>query len=192
MVRLRSARKLGVLILCFFSNTAIVGTASAGSQITPTELLAVFLYRIGSYVEWTDDALPKTQTSLDLCIVERSQLGIPLTELEGEPLKDRVFHVRQLRAKDSLQGCHILFIGDQGKRGARLIERARLRTGLLITSDRRGFACEGGTLQFYSHGNHLGLKVNLDAVKRAEVRLSSNLLKIAKIETDHSCKGEPQ
>jgi hypothetical protein len=169
-------------------SAAIAGPVSAGSDYTRVELLAAFLYRIGSYVEWTNDALPEEQSSLDLCVVGHDPLGISLTELEGEPLKDRVLHVRRLRAKDSLTGCHILFIGDHGKQGAQLIERASTRTGLLITSDRRAFACAGGTLQFYDQGNSISLKINLDAAKRADLQFSSNFLSLTKIKTDKSCK----
>lgn len=185
--RLQLATLLGILMLCLQLSAALTGAALAGIEFSRIELLAAFLYRIGSYVEWSIESLPDTQASLRLCVVKHKQFGSSLRELDGEPLKGRVLSVRHLNWNDSLDGCHILFDGERGQRGTRLLARARLQRGLLTTSDRPGFACQGGILEFFDRDNSIKLRVNTDAAARAGLEISSNVLSLAEIETDERC-----
>jgi hypothetical protein len=80
----------------------------------------------------------------------------------------------------SWRACHVLFVGDSasapGAEGIRAIRTQRI----LTVSDGKGFSRSGGVIEFYIQDGRMRFIINLDALDRAGVRLSSRLLGLAK------------
>jgi hypothetical protein len=77
-----------------------------------------------------------------------------------------------------------VFIPDaETRRGAERL--GSLKTlPVLTVSDRKGFAESGGIIELYVDGGRVRFAINVDAVERSGLRLSSRLLGLAKVIRD--------
>ena len=66
------------------------------------------------------------------------------------------------------------------RRAGPILDSVRGRP-VLTVSDGAGFAQAGGMIELFVEGGRMRFAVNLDAVEQAHVRLSSQLLGLAKI-----------
>jgi hypothetical protein len=148
-------------------------------------LKAAFIYNFAKFTEWPADSLP-AGAPLVLCVAEDAHVEKAL----AVATKDRHVEQHPLVTKrmdlDGLVGtCHVLYVdaGVGGKRSAQLIERLR-GTRTLTVSDDEAFAERGGGANLFIEDGRIRIAVNLDATQRVGLRLSSQLLKLAKIVKD--------
>ena len=95
-------------------------------------------------------------------------------------LAGRRFQVRRYRSIEELRDCHILFVSSS--------ERANLaRTfgtvggePVLTVGDTRGFAREGGIIELLLEDNKIRFDINLNEAKRSGLRISAQLLQLAR------------
>jgi len=170
--------------------TPPVWAQNAAPAFTREELMAVFLYRLGSYVEWPESSLAAEDPTLQLCIVGRDPFGSALSYHAGAPLKGRSFEIKRIDPGDPIEGCQILFLSASETRGRRVLERLATLHGVLSTSDRPDFTCRGGILRFYVAEESLKLEIDPDAAQRAGLQISSKVLSLAQIREPDACEGE--
>jgi hypothetical protein len=88
-------------------------------------------------------------------------------------------HVRRLSDVTEAKTCAIAFIssfeGDHIREDLAILGDS----GVLTVSDAAEFLQRGGMIQFVQVSNHVRFAVNLDAVNRAHLVLSSELLRVA-------------
>ena len=58
---------------------------------------------------------------------------------------------------------------------------ARGKTGLLTVSDIKGFAAAGGVIELFAEDGKMRFEINTRAAQRAGLRISSQLLKLARV-----------
>ncbi len=159
----------------------------AGAQ-EPSKLAltkAAFVLNFSKYTEWPAHAFVATDSPIQLCILQLdSDIGRAMLKIDGKVVRERPVRVRPVDKDGDLSGCHILFVEqDTGKRlGNRLLESAD--SPMLTVGDAAGFASRGGMIELVPSANRLGFAVNLEAAERAELRLSSQLLALARIVKD--------
>jgi hypothetical protein len=137
------------------------------------QLKTVYLFHFAELVEWPS-SLPLT-----ICLQDSSPLSHYLPALEGQLIDGQPVHIR-LDQKPDLSGCRILFLSDIEAFTSILNERAKAQHVLLV-SDVEGFAEKGGMVQFTLRDNRLKLVINLTAVKQANLKFSSKLLRMSEI-----------
>ena len=91
-----------------------------------------------------------------------------------------------MRPQDSpaWRTCHLLFIADAERRRATDGLSAVKALQVLTVSDAKDFANTGGMIEFYLEGGRMRFAINVDAVDRSGLHLSSRLLGLAKIVRD--------
>lgn len=89
--------------------------------------------------------------------------------------------VRTLKPGDALAGCHIVFVPVSEKEQALRIVRGVKGSGVLTVGETDGFAMYGGIINLTIEQDKVRLEVNLPAAQRAGLKISSNLLNVAKI-----------
>jgi hypothetical protein len=155
--------------------------AAPAQTASPAELKAAFLYNFAKFTEWPADALP-SGASLVLCIADDPKVAKALEEAtSGHDVDGHPLVVRKVDLDGPVRSCHLLYAdGLDAKRGSRLIETLKGAPVLAVT-DFATFAVMGGTTNFFVEEGHMRFAVNLDAVQRTNLRLSSRLLTLAKI-----------
>ncbi|WP_374681776.1 YfiR family protein [Accumulibacter sp.] len=165
---------------------AAVWPYAASAQPTPAEentLKAAFVYNFAKYTDWPDD-LWNRSPRLRLCTAgERGEFAQALAALEGKPaVRGKEIEVRQLSRPQDGTDCHILVVVGH----AQMTEWTRsVRLAPVLTvGDGEGFATRAGIIALYVEGEKLKFAINQEAAKRAGLKLSSQLLKLARLVKD--------
>ena len=84
------------------------------------------------------------------------------------------------RVRDIETSCHVLFISSSETENlSRIMDRLK-GSSVLTVGEMDGFTRRGGIIGFVVYNNKIGFEVNLGAAKRANLKISSKLLKLAK------------
>ncbi len=171
----------------------LLPAAGAWTQTQPTEyeVKAAYLLNFGRFTRYAGAAPQRTQ--FDICILGRDPFGRVMDDIAAHEAIDKL-PVRVLRIKDATQGrsCAIVFVS--------LFESERMREDLAIldgsdvltVSDSPDFIDRGGMIQLILQGDNVRFDVNLDAVSRNHLVLSSELLRVASSVKRGPQRGAPR
>jgi hypothetical protein len=150
------------------------------NRVSEYAVKAAYLFNFGKFVRFTpSDAMNNRQT-FDICIVGEDPLGLTLDDLTAnERLDGKPVRVARLKAAGDARACAIAYISaTEGTHVGTDLDTLR-GLQVLTVSDSTNFLQNGGMIQFVMIGNHVRFAVNLDAVRSAQLNLSSELLKVA-------------
>ncbi|MDJ0851469.1 MAG: YfiR family protein [Myxococcota bacterium] len=145
-------------------------------------LRSAFLYQLTHYAEWPPEVMGSEERPVAICVVGRDELADVLERaLRGRRAGERAIVVRRLQTVERAPVCHVLFVGwsDAERVDRALAVLARRPT--LTVGDGADFAQRGGMIRLIKDGERLRLEVNRQAVERAGLGLSSQLLALAKL-----------
>jgi hypothetical protein len=141
-------------------------------------LKAAFLYKLASFVEW-----PQGPSAGPLCIGVIGQ--DPVADLDrvvqGKTVNGRPFCVRRFKTAKDAGACEIVFIGASERSRLQSVLEHLNRTPTLTVGDSPGFCEGGGMVNLHLSDDHVHLQINLAAVERSNLQLSSKLLSLASI-----------
>lgn len=142
---------------------------------------AAFVLNFGRYTEWPADTFATPESPLHLCLLkDNSEIGIAMRRAEGKRIGSRPLVVRRIASSDELPGCHMFF----AEAGALALDaqwwQALSQSAVLSIGDAPDFTGQGGVIGLVPVDLRLGFEVNLAAARRLEIRLSSQLLALAR------------
>jgi hypothetical protein len=146
---------------------------------------AGFLYNFAKFIEWPADSFASGTAPISFCVFGRDPFGDSLDEIvRGKAINNRGFEIRRTNKLDELKGCQLIFISaSEDGRFSQILESLK-GTSSLVVGDSEDFAERGGAIAFFFEGNKVHFSVNVDAIKRARLELSSKLLALARIAHD--------
>jgi len=161
----------------------LTGTPCRAAESVPDEfqVKAALVFNIAKYVDWPPSAFAQESTPLMICNLGSGGFTSAVEDLQGKPFKGRPVTVRQIAKPEEGRSCHVLVIGEADQN---LIQSflAKLRNqAVLSISDRDRFAHSGGVVGFYTQGNKVRFEINLLSAQQHQLRISSQLLKLARI-----------
>ncbi|MBI5605352.1 MAG: YfiR family protein [Deltaproteobacteria bacterium] len=173
--RCRHLFLIGLLILGLFRGVAIPDT----SREYPIK--AAFLYNFAKFVEWPAESFKNESTPIHLYILGVDPFGPAL-----DPLKDQIVRSRKIMCKrivrlDEAEDCEILYISASEKNQLPAILGALKKRDILTVSDLDRFAAQGGMIGLVTVDNKIQFEINLEAVRQTRLKISSQLLKLARI-----------
>jgi hypothetical protein len=154
---------------------------------TKADLQTACLYHFTKFVDWPPSAFPSADVDFVVGVLGRdafSQPALPDLEktIEGQMVNGHHIHIRRIENfKDAArQGCHILFIASSETKRLEEIIRLVSSDSILTVSEIEGFAQRGGMIQFTTNPeNKVRFEINPSAARRANLRMSSQLLNLA-------------
>jgi len=154
--------------------------ARAQQTLTESQAKAAFVLNFARYVEWPERTFAARETPLSICVLGRDPVGNALLALEGRQVQNRVVAVRRLSNADEARTCHVLFLAESEER--RLVHALRGLLGLpvLTVGDTDGFIDHGGAIGLVQGEGRLQFEVNRHVLEQAQLKASSNLLKLAR------------
>ncbi|MBI4548186.1 MAG: YfiR family protein [Ignavibacteriae bacterium] len=167
-----------VIILLFSSALSITQT------ISPTEyqVKAAFLYNFAKFVEWSPETFSDTTTPIVIGILGEDPFEADLdTIVKDKNINGREFVVRRFQALKELEQCHILFISSSEQKDMPKILRRLRNSGMLTVSEVEHFAHIGGMINLVVEENKVRFEINVEAAEREGLKISSQLLKLARI-----------
>jgi hypothetical protein len=164
-----------IIMLAFFC----VAGLSRGEDRKPTEyqVKAAYIYNFAKFVEWPAGG----SGDIDVCLLGDDPFGNDLSLIEGKKIINRKIVIKEVASYRNASGCDILFISSSEENNLTRILKFLKRSPVLTIGDSEGFAEKGVMINFYMENRTVRFEINPKAAGHAGLRISSNLLRIAKI-----------
>ena len=179
-----SARRLKMsFVLVLFSaafSAAFSTAAQAQTVLSDAPVKAALVLNFARYVDWPDTAFASPTDAVVLCLIGRDTLGGALLALETKQIRNRPIKVKNGISADDARACHVAFISDSEERRVIPLLRKLADKPILTISDISGFIDLGGGIGIVQGESRLQFDVNRRALELAQLKASSNLLKLAR------------
>lgn len=142
------------------------------------EVKAAFIYNFTKFTEWPQGSRKK---ELNICVVGHDPFGKSLREIQGRVVRDKEVRVQQARSPGEMQNCHVLFISSSEKNRVSKIVESLENANVLTIGDTKGFSQRGVMVNFFFEYEKIRFEINIDRVNKTGLKMSSSLLKLAKI-----------
>jgi hypothetical protein len=171
----------------------------ATAQVDPSraaKVKAAYVLNFIKFTEWPADVFKDQGSPIDVCFLGESETEAVLkTMVRDAVVGGREIHVRRVvhagdaehrrgtsrREDDRFRGCHVLYL-DQSMEAqvASILEQIKGQDVLTI-SDMPDFVEHGGMLGLALRGDRIQFDANLKAIQRTRIKISSKVLKLAKV-----------
>jgi YfiR/HmsC-like len=161
--------------------TAAEPSAPAVQASREYDLKAALLFNFTRFVEWPARAFGRPEAPVVIGILGQDPFGRVLDEMvNNEKCAGRPIVVARFSNVAAVRDCHLLFIG-AGERGNMLRIAAALRGRPILTvGDFDGFTAAGGMIRLQKNpADKIQLRINLNAIKAADLSISAKLLRVA-------------
>jgi hypothetical protein len=175
-------RIVTALLFAFLCCLPISGKAD-DRPVTEYQIKAAFLYNFTRFVNWPDNTT-QPDNNFTLCVLGIDPFGKSLDLLAGRNVQGHVLNVQRLSARLATDGCRVLYISQS--ESYRMADILATLSGkpVLTVSDTREFAKQGGMIRLKLVENKVRFDINIDAVERTGLKISSKLLSLATIVKD--------
>ncbi len=152
------------------------------------EIKAAFLYNFAKFVDWPVESFRDDSSNLTLGILGVDPFGSALDTIKDKTVKGRKVMIKRSKNMEDLKGCHILFVSASEKGNLKQILNALRDSNVLTVSEIERFANRGGIINFIRVDNKIQFEINLEAAQRNKLKISSQLLRLARIVATESPK----
>jgi hypothetical protein len=172
----------GIAMALLLASTCVAGAFAAPADVTSdVEVKAAFLYNFAKFAEWP--AL-SPGSPLCLCVVGDDRIAAALSAVSsGQTIQGHAIEVRRMPVQGG-QPCHMLFVSQSTVRDASRLLEVLKGQPVLTVSDADDFASSGGMIGFFIEKGRMRFAINVDAIQRSQLHLSSRLLSLAKVVRD--------
>ncbi|MGD0909925.1 MAG: YfiR family protein [Candidatus Acidiferrales bacterium] len=180
----RPSRLIGWMFAILFLVRLVAAPEGHAQEALPEyQVKAAYLFNFLKFVEWPDDAFSDSLAPFVIGIAGDDPFGESLPQvIIGKTVQGRDLVIRKYHAGENMRGCHILFIDASEKKRLPQLVAGLKGSSVLIVSDMARFLNDGGMIQFLSENNRVRFAINVDATGRANLKVSSKLLSLARVE----------
>lgn len=160
----------------------LLPAAAAIAQATPSDydVKAAYLYNFGKFMRMQGGQAAARRATFDICILGHDLIGHVLDDIAAnQSIGERPVRVLRVADAYAARGCDVVFISPDEGDGIPLDLAALGKADVLTVSDAPEFLKYGGMIQFVMQEDRVRFAVNLDAVCRTHLVLSSELLRVA-------------
>jgi YfiR/HmsC-like len=174
--------RAAALLAALWAMVPIYAIADAPPAVSEYEVKAAFLFNFAKFVEWPDSAFRHPDEPIVLGILGEDPFGASIDRmLADKTIGGHRLLVKRFRGVDTLERCHILFIGrSEEERLDRVLAKLDGAPTLTVGEGEQ-FAEAGGMIAFVIDHNRVRFDVDLHAAREAGLNPSSQLLKVARI-----------
>lgn len=145
------------------------------------QVKALFIYNFLNFVDWPADSSFYSSPTINVCIIGDDPFAAALDGIRNETVKGKKLAFRFYRPFDATEGCHLLFIPASEKMHAAHILKSIREKNVLTVADTEEAARQGAIIGFYIEKKKVRFSINIEAARRAGLKISAKLLKLAKI-----------
>jgi hypothetical protein len=178
MTQRHSARY--VLLAVAIAAAVCRGPVVHAQTAAAAEVKAAWLINFAKFTEWP--ALSSGSAARVLCVVGDDRVSAALTEaVRGQSAEGRPLTSVRVTPDADARTCHVLFVSDVALRTSRAVLDSVRTLPILTVSDASRFAESSGMIELFLQNERMRFSVNLEAVERSKLRISSRLLSFANI-----------
>jgi hypothetical protein len=169
---------LNAMGLCSLWATAWTAPAIAGEMHAEDAVKAAFVLRFAGYVEWPKPVAPGGH--FRIVVLGASQVGQNVQTLAaGRSIMNRPVQVRRINSIRDLGDAHVLYVGAERRENLRDLLARLAGRNVLVISDEEDALDSGSIINLRMADKHVRFEVSLPAARRADLKISSELLALA-------------
>lgn len=174
-------RPLTVCLLCALFPYFCSSSYSFAGQQRPGEyqVKAAFIYNFINFVDWPAESFGSSK--LNICIAGEDPFGRAFDSIKNETIRGKKLAVRPFRFSEESRGCQIVFIAASERKHTGRILKSIGNANVLTVSDTAESVKQGVMIGFFIENDKVRFAINNTAAKRAGLKISAKLLKLAKI-----------
>lgn len=169
---------LGITLLC---SLGLVRVAPAVEPLDEYAVKAAFLYSFSKFVEWPTTSFTESTAPFTLCVLGNDPFGTNLDTLAKKPVRERTLVIKRIPPATSPRGCHILYVSPKELTQPEALLRSLEKAPVLTVCDTESCAESGMMLNMRLVENRVQLDLNLNAIERTPLKVSSQLIKLTRI-----------
>jgi|WetSurSiteA1Bulk_404760.scaffolds.fasta_scaffold09845_2 hypothetical protein len=188
----RLPRVFSFILLFFLANTIDAHPAVIGDKPTLSEqqVKAAFLYYFIKFIDWPQEAFPDKNSPILVGVIGDDSLGRELEQsLRNKTINGRELVLRQIGWPGDLKGYHILLLCASEAKSTPAVLASVKGSPVLTVGEIDRFGEQGGIINFYIEEKKVRFEINIDAAKNSRLKISSQLLSLAKIIRDDPRAG---
>ena len=148
-----------------------------------------YIYNFTRYIRWPASAFNGDHAPLVIGVLGENPFGATIDRLaKRKKTQGRQIVVRRYPSPQDYRPCHMLFVG--GANGAELRQWAVRSTRgqpVLVIGETKDYASQGADANFFIDvDSTVGFEINIDALRRQNLRVDARLLKLATVVRDGS------
>lgn len=170
------SRRVGALVaIVSIAAAAQIASAQAFNEY---QIKAAFLFNFAQFVDWSRASMNGGEFVIGVLGDDPFKNSLDDT-VRGESIDARPFVIKRYRSVRDAIDCQILFVsGSEARQLPNILDALRNRS-MLTVSDADDFARRGGMVQFITENKRIKFMINVDAVRAANLTISSKLLRPA-------------
>jgi hypothetical protein len=172
---------LGIILMLYLTAYGVTSVFAGEQKPGEYQVKAAFIYNFINFVDWPPDSDFYRSHSINLCIFGDDPFGDGLDDLRNETVRGKKLAVKSCGSLDKLKTCHIVFIPTTEKKHVEQILKSVRNGNVLTVSDSEESARQGVIIGFFVERQRVRFAVNVEAARRAGIKISAKLLKLAKI-----------
>jgi hypothetical protein len=169
-----------ILIVMFAVILSPFHVCAEEPEFSEYEVKAGFMYNFPKFIEWPGDTFSGVNKAITLCVVGTDPFGKALGAIDNKTVQTRRLEIKYTGRPKDLKMCNILFISSSEKENLSQILETVKGAPMLTIGDTKGFAQQGIMINFVMEQNKVGFEINTESARRANLTISSKLLKLAK------------
>lgn len=178
--------RAGYFSIVFFISILWFGPApsvAANPDSREYVLKAGYIYNFTKFIKWPKKASDAIENGgLSFCLAGEDPFGTVLDKFSRK-LKKKNKHlvIKKQVSIEEMPQCHILYVSPSEKSNVDQILRRVKNYPVLVIGDTPGFAEKGVGINFFLQQNKIRFEINREALKRAGLVVSSELLHLGRI-----------
>lgn len=152
------------------------GWGGSAERVPEYSVKALFLYNFIKFTEWPQLG----SREVVLCLAGPDPFGEALDAIDGRTAHGSRVRVRRDVKIEEAKECHLLFVNEPDRPRLLRIFRQLEGTSVLTVGETEGFAGSGGMIELQIEDNRVQFEVNIKTVQRGHIKISAQLLKLAR------------
>ncbi|MFY7866086.1 YfiR family protein [Roseateles sp.] len=183
-------RTLAALLLWGGMSLLSSAVAAPEALIGEYRLKAAFLYRITQFVEWPDPLPGSEDAAFTLCVLGSDPFGESLRELTTRKVGHRRIALLYPSSVKDARVCQMVYLDEVTPKTVAELKSTLGELPILTVGGAPQFIDQGGAVGFVIEAGKLRMEINLDSVRRANLKPSAKLVEVA-VRTLGAGRGRP-
>ncbi|MDA8137420.1 MAG: YfiR family protein [Desulfobacteraceae bacterium] len=176
-----TVKRIKIILLLLPVVGCLLVPALAQQQVGEYQIKAAFLYNFAKFVDWPACNACNDSDFFIIGILGDDPFREEIEAIAGKSVKEKRLAIERSATLEGLKNCQVIFISASAKTDLPRILKKLKDQPVLTVGDTPGFAEAGVMINLYTADNKIRFEINPAAADQAGLKISSQLLKLARI-----------
>jgi len=165
------------ILVVFIILIPIMSKIAYARNISEYKIKAGFIYNFARFTQW-----PESTSHINICLYGKDNFGSYLDDLNGKMINGKSIKTKRIRVLKSIESCNVVFLNitPPDKYNFKRVLNKIKNKNILTMSDTKNATDYGVMVGLVIENGRVGFNVNYTEINKTELKISSQLLKLAK------------